>query len=184
MKLGLDIDDTICDTWQCVMPYMAEYYNIDYEYLKNLNKVYEEALGIDFKEYCRFAKRFYGDIVPNAKLKKDVIEVLTNLKKHNVEIIFITARSNNGFDDPYKTTYDYLINNKVPFDKLIVGCKDKASVCKKNNIDLFIDDSINNCISVSKEGIDALLFETNANKHVKKIKKVKNFKEIEKIVLR
>jgi len=184
MKLGLDIDDTICDTWESVIPYMAKYYNIDYEYLKNLNKVYEEALGIDFKEYCRFAKRFYGDIVPNAKLKNDVIEVLTNLRNHNVEIIFITARSNNGFDNPYKITYDYLVNNNVPFDKLIVGCKDKACVCIDNDIDLFIDDSINNCMSVLDKGIDVLLFETKANKHVKELKKVKNFKEIENIVLR
>lgn len=183
MRLGIDIDDTICDTWQYVMPYMAKYYDVDLDYLKKINKVYEEALNIDFDEYFRFAKKFYGSIIPTVPLKKDVVEVLTNLRSLGVEIIFITARSSNGFDDPYKISYDYLTSHNVPFDKLIVGNKNKGEVCKGENIDLFIDDSINNCRCVKKEGIDVLLFESVSNRDNNEFTKVGNWKQVEKIIM-
>ena len=182
MKIGIDIDDTICDTWQCVIPYISKYYNIDISYLNNLNKLYEDAVNISLNEYCIFAKKYYGLIIPSVPLKKDVNKVLNKFKELGYEIIFITARSTLGFDDPYKISYDYLIKNNVPFDKLIVGEKDKGKVCKDEHIDIFIDDSVDNCKNVSSYGIKVLLFETISNKDIKEFTKVKNWKQIEKII--
>lgn len=181
MKIGIDIDDTICDTWEYVMPYVAKYYNISYDDLKKSEKYYEKALDISLEEYCKFAKKFYDKITLNVPLKKDVVEVLNDLKNMGFEIIFITARSTLGYTNPYETSLKYLIKNNVPFDKLIVGKKDKKKICEEEKIDLFIDDSIENIKEVKKLNIDVLLFETKENKNTS-LKKVKNFKEIKNYI--
>ena len=31
MRIGIDIDDTICDTFDFVLPYCCKYYGVDYE---------------------------------------------------------------------------------------------------------------------------------------------------------
>lgn len=183
MKIGIDIDDTICDTWQYLLPYMSKYYNLKEEDVRKTNKYYYEALNITFDEYMKFAKKNYASLVPNVKLKKDVIKVITNLKNKGYEIIFITSRSKNGYKNPYKISYEYLKKNKIPFDKLIVGAKDKKDSCESEQIDIFIDDNLNNCKSVSKLNIKVILFETTENKNNNNFIKVKNWKEIEQLIL-
>ena len=53
-------------------------------------------------------------------------------------------------------------DNNINYDKLICSF-DKDKVCKNENIDLFIDDSIENCNKVSKLGIETLLFTSKSN---------------------
>ena len=35
MKIGVDIDDTMADTFDYLMPYIAEFFKIDIKYLKD-----------------------------------------------------------------------------------------------------------------------------------------------------
>ena len=37
MKIGIDIDDTMTDTFDYLMPYIAEYFKVDINYLKDNN---------------------------------------------------------------------------------------------------------------------------------------------------
>ena len=34
MRIGLDIDDTICDTFELVLPHICKYYNLNYSVFK------------------------------------------------------------------------------------------------------------------------------------------------------
>lgn len=178
MKIGIDIDDTICDTWEFLIPYLSAYFKINIEELRNSSLPYYEACHCTFDEYCVFAKKYYLKISQQYKLKDYVVEILNRLKKEGHHIIFITARSSAGFDDPYKASIDYLKNNKIPFDKLIVNAKDKARICVEEKIDLFIDDSINNCIAVSSKQIPVLLFNTSYNQNCLLFKRVFDWKEV------
>lgn len=40
MKIGIDIDDTMADTFEYLMPYIAEFFDVDIKYLKDNNISY------------------------------------------------------------------------------------------------------------------------------------------------
>lgn len=44
------------------------------------------------------------------------------------------------------------------FDKYYYAVEDKAEVCKKENIDVMIDDSNHNCKNTSENGIKTIYF--------------------------
>lgn len=177
MRIGLDIDDTICDTLEFVLPYCCKYYGINYEEIKNKN--YPVNYFIDNYGYYDFAKKYYDKLIPYVPLKKDVVKYLNKLKKRGHQIIFITARSNKGLDNPYQITYDYLVKNNVPFDTLITGAKDKDEVCIEEEIEIYIDNDSNNCLAVSNKGITTYLMDKQKNKN---FKVVKSFKQIYKLI--
>ena len=54
----------------------------------------------------------------------------------------------------------------IEYDKIIVNARDKAQICKKEKIDLFIDDSIQHCKRVNGGNIKTLLYTTIANQGV------------------
>ena len=182
MKIGIDIDDTICDTFKSVLPSVCKYYNYS---INEFEKMYEKDPDIFTKldDYSKYARIYYPKIIPNLPLFVNVREVIDKLKENN-KIIFITARSTLGFDNSYKISYDYLKANNIYFDELIVGSNNKYEICKKNDIDIFIDNSINNCKCVSKlDNVDVLLFENKYNKSCDKFKHVKNWDEIYDYIL-
>ena len=55
MKIGIDIDDTICNTWEFVKPYYEKKFNLD----KNIteNNSYFKALNCSLEEYYDFCKK-------------------------------------------------------------------------------------------------------------------------------
>ncbi len=184
MRIGIDIDDTICNTWDFVIPYLSRHFNISISNLKKSNKIYFEACNSTYLEYYEFAKKYYPTIALQYKIKHGVRKVIKKLREDGHEIIFITARSTNGFYDPYKTSLKYLEKHKIPFDKLIVDAKEKAPICLEEKIDLFIDDSVKNCLEVSSINIPVLLFSNKYNENCTLFKRVFNWKEIYKEIER
>lgn len=180
MRIGLDIDDTICDTFEFILPYCCKYYGISYEEAKKNNYSYEYF--INNYGYYDFAKKYYGKLISYVPLKKDVVKILNKLKKRGHEIIFITARSNSGFDNPYQITYDYLVKNNVCFDTLITEAKEKDKVCLDEEIDIYVDDSVNECLKIKKNNIKVFLGDTIYNKDNKDLKRVKNFRKLYRLI--
>ncbi len=62
-----------------------------------------------------------------------------------------------------------------------MGYLDKKEVAKENELDLFIDDSIKNCMELSSIGIKTFMMNTRVNEKIKcdNIERVFNWKEIE-----
>lgn len=180
MRIGIDIDETICDTFGFVLPYICKYFNLDYETVKKQDYSYEY---FEKKyDYYSFAKKYYKVLVPLVPLKNGVVKYLNKIKNRGHEIIFITARSEKGYDNPYQLTYDYLVKNNVPFDTLITNAYPKNVVCVDEKIDIFVDDSIRNCEDVSKAGINTYLFHHNHNKKCKSFRRIKNFRHLYKVI--
>lgn len=181
MRVGIDIDDTICNTFEYILPYACEFYKLNYEKLKK-EPISYSYFTKNYDDFYVFAKEFYCKIVPNIPLNKGVIKYLKKIKALGHEIVFVTARGKLGYDNPYQISYDYLVKNNVPFDALIVDAQDKGQVCLDEKIDLFFDDDINNYRSVELRGIDVYLLTIKANKKYQDVKRVKHFKQIYKIV--
>ena len=70
MNIGIDIDDTITETSDFLMPYVAKYFSIDLDYLKKNNICYNN-LPEEYKEKeVEFGKSTFGKVLLNVKLKQ------------------------------------------------------------------------------------------------------------------
>lgn len=76
-------------------------------------------------------------------------------------------------------SYNYLQKNGICFDKLYISGGTKKEFCEKENIDVFIDDSIRNCLCVKELGIDVLCFDPL---HDCDIYHVNNWDEVENYI--
>lgn len=157
MNIGIDIDDTVTFTYETLLNLIALKYGMNFDKLISKKPTYETFDKL-FPNYRNFVEENFPTVAKLVPLKNNVVEILNKLKKQGHKIIFISARNIEEYKDPYKISYEYLKANNVPFDKLIVNCKDKAKECILQNIDLFIDDNTGNCKAVKKVGIETWQF--------------------------
>lgn len=178
MKIGIDIDDTTTNTWECFIPHYHKIFQIPIENLK-LSKPYYEAVKdkISLEDYFEAVLPIYREQTPQVTLKENVKEIIDELYKLGHTVTFITARGRET-EDIYKTTKNYLDNHQIKYEKIIIDASDKAKFCLEENIDLFIDDSFKHCEAVSELGIDVLMYETAYNKEYKQFRHVKSWNEI------
>lgn len=175
MRIGIDIDDTITNSWESLIPLYRKIFGIKID--ENTEPYYgsvKDKMTLD--EFLEMGRK-YQDKMAEAPLKEDAYEILTKLKQEGHTIIFITARGK-SYTNAYKSTKKYLDKHHIPYDKLIVDTFDKSKACQEENIDLFIDDAKKHCEEVLSCGIDAIMMETSYNKKYKEFKHVKNWKEV------
>lgn len=180
MKIGIDIDDTLCETFETIYPYVLDFFKDSIPNLKNikLDKTLRKIVTNYGGDYTEFCKKYYDKLLINAKAKENASEVLKKLKKEGNEIIIITARTDKAYNYPYETSYQFLINNNIPFDKLIVGRIDKGKACVEEKIDVFIDDNLDNCYDIKNHGVNVILFDGPLNQDNNDFKRVRNFNEL------
>ena len=162
MRIGLDIDDTICNTNFVLMKYAYKYNEEteNRELLKYNTNDFSKVYGWNYKEVNSFFRKYYLDALKDIEPKFNVKEILTKLKNEGHEIIFITIRNDNeccGEDEAYRITEEWLKKYEIPYNELHIAISDKKSFCKENNIDVFMDDSEKNCIAVSELGIKTFI---------------------------
>lgn len=164
MKIGIDIDDTITDSWECLIPYYSRLFNIPEEILQNSKPYYYSIKDkISLEDYFEIMQPIYDKVIPNVNLLPNVKEVIDKLYTLGCQVYFITARGR-GHTDAYKDSKDFLDKYHIKYEKIITGKEEKASTCESEGIDLFIDDSYRHCLEVSKKGIDVLMHTTRYNK--------------------
>lgn len=145
MRIGIDFDNTIVNTKETVS-YFLEKYNF-------------EPFNTEEDKFTFYSK-YIEEIGPAISVKEDAIEVLNYLKQNN-ELYLITNRNNYYNPNYIEITKQYIKKHKIPIDNLYFDIYEKDKLCEDLGIDLFIDDDIDNCLSVDKCGIDVLLFGNN-----------------------
>lgn len=109
--------------------------------------------------------------------RKDAKEVIDKLKNERHTIYIITARDSEFHDDPYIYSKNWLDKNKIYYDKLIVNAREKGEVCKRENIDLYIDDQLENCLNIVNTGIQTIMI-TDKKYDYDNITMLKNWDDI------
>lgn len=185
MRIGIDIDDTMTfikdDLQEAAINYDKSLGNSGIP--KNNNYYVGKQFSWQKDEYRYFMGTIRKNVVCHAKLRNGLINVLTKLIAEGNEIIIITARSNIYYDNPLKMTLDWLKKEHIPYSKLIINVKNKADICIKEKIDIFLDDDINNCLNVHKTGIKTYIMDNIDNKlDNNEIKRVYDFNEFYKCV--
>ncbi len=174
MKIGFDIDDTLCDTNEKLIKYIKEYKPS----LIEINKDFKisKRFGISEDVEKSMLKLFYKKAINNAEPYENIVKFLKELHKDGHEIYLISAREN--INSIKKITKNWLKNNDIYYDKLLLGVKNKAKACSEKSIALYVDDDYRNCLSVSKLGIKTLMYEKEYNQDFKEITRIRNIVEI------
>jgi len=191
MNIGIDIDNTITEVQE-------ELNNAAYEYavklgkninnaenpledIKNNGDVYKKKFEFNYEELKYFLKNIQEEITNKAKPRVDSVEIIKKLREDGHKIFIITARDSEFHDDPYILSKKWLDKNNIEYDKLIVNAREKGIVCKNENIDVFIDDQLNNCLDVSKEGIKVIRI-SNENSNNKNIVDLSSWSKIYEVI--
>jgi uncharacterized HAD superfamily protein len=160
LSIGVDIDSTIN---------RAHFYDIIHgrELCKEFNHKCEEHLDeCDVKKMFNFSDELYKIYMIryfpwNCKFNEVEIgasEALRILSRKGYRIVIITARDDkyNKPGIPYtgdrmvRDTLDWLEENKIPYNDIIFGAKDKRKVCEENSIDVMVDDDPKHILNVSQ----------------------------------
>lgn len=152
MIIGVDIDDTLTIEHSLVIDYGTMYcnklgkYHLKTIYSPEIVEMFDWPLKVAHEFYYKYAETFAEyPAVPFAS------EVLNKLKQEGHQIYIITARKHNDEWFPKHIskrtelyTAEWLLKNKIPFDKIFFDAKDKGKVCEENNVDIMIDDNPQN----------------------------------------
>ncbi len=186
MNIGIDIDDTLTDIRyqlrEAALEYakkLGKHINLEYIEDKNNGNVYQQKYGFTYEELKYFLKNIQEEITKKAKPRADAVEIIKKLRTEGHKIYIITARDSEFHDDPYLLSKNWLEKNNIEYDKLIVNAREKAKICIQENIDLFIDDQLANCIKISNENINVIRITDYKEKHGNIVNKT-NWKEIYK----
>lgn len=179
MKLGIDIDDVLVDTSKLMLDYIKSINNNE-DILNHMEEIMRGEIPDNI--VSKFINSNIANILDNVQLKPNAKKVLEKLEKNN-EIVFITSRGDKKFKGTEEITLNYLKKNNIAYKKIIFNAYNKAKICKENNIDILIDDSVKLCEEAQKEGTKTILFTSIVNKNKQtNIKRVNNWLELEKII--
>lgn len=180
MRLGIDVDDTIAKTHQEIVRLALEY---DKKYVKGKGFKDRNALYLVDMFYWQVndAKRFIT-YLRNVNYYKD-LEVMDEANKYinmlydeGYEVFFITRRNDNI--RVRSITVDWLRRNSFKYHELILGAINKGEVCKRMDIDLFIDNDPVNIDDALDYGVRGLVITDTYNKDDNEYIRCNTWKEI------
>lgn len=159
MKIGIDLDGVVFDTEKEFRVYSELYDMLELKRnSKRDNKAltFQERFNWTEEEVSDFLKKYHNQIVIEANYLPGAKKILKQLKKDGHELIMITARG--GINKAMiQITEARLKQEEMDiFDKYYWATENKEEICKKENIDLMIDDYNKNCEKISKEKIKVI----------------------------
>ena len=176
MRIGIDLDGVIFDSEKEFRVYSELYDMID---LKQNSKTdnrelkFQDRFQWSEKQTKDFLKKYHKQIIEESNFIPGVKRILKLLKEDGHSLILITARG--GLNkDMIRITEERLKENEMYiFDKYYWATENKEEVCKKENIDIMIDDFCKNCENIANTKIktiylkDAPSYDLEENKYIK-----------------
>ena len=159
MKIGVDLDGVVFDTEKEFRVYSELYDMLE---LKRNSKIDNKALRFQERfnwteeETMKFLKKYHNQIVIEASYLPGAKRILKRLKEEGHELIIITARG--GINKAMiPITEGRLKQEEMDiFDKYYWATENKEQICKKEKIDIMIDDFDKNCHKISQEKIKVI----------------------------
>lgn len=181
MRIGIDLDNTITDLHKSIIKHGLIYNRkIGGNGIKNRDAYeIEEIFDWDKQDCINFRRYVTENILQDIDPREDVCKYLEKIKEEH-EIYIITARNNEEIKDIYAFTYNWLINKKIPFNKLIIEESDKGKACFDNNIDIYVDDLTEHLDKASKKVSKVYIFNNvfNNTKENSKYERLYSFEDL------
>ena len=183
MKIGIDLDGVVIDSETTFRTY-EEIFDIDT--LKGNNLIdrqepkFQSRYNWTVEQEQEFIEKYFLKVSKESGLMSGFLGAYNLLKNKEHEFIVITARG--GFVKEMKDDAIRLLEeNGIKFDKYYWHVEDKLEICKKENIDIMIDDDWRIIKRLSENNIKTLYFrDTNLRKLEENeyIKEVNNWGDI------
>lgn len=142
MKIGIDLDGVVIDSETTFRTY-EEIFDIDV--LKGNNLINKEEPKFQARynwtneQEKEFIEKYFMTVSKESNLMSGFIGTYNLLKEQGHEFVVITARG--GFIKEMKDDAIRLLEeNNIKFDKYYWNVEDKLEICKKEKLDLMIDD--------------------------------------------
>lgn len=159
MKIGIDLDGVIYDSEKDYRIYQELYdmTELQGKSIKNEQEVrIQKRFNWSAETIEDFFERYNEKVVREANYMPGAKMILKKLKEEGHELIIITARGEYKPSIIELTEERFEKDNIKIFEKCYYQVKDKAEICKKENIDLMIDDSNVNCKNTSSNNIKTI----------------------------
>lgn len=178
MRIGIDLDDTICRTTEMVNDKMKEYAKKkNFDILDIMN---DEEIKLDF------FNEYLPDIYRNVQVKRNARDVMRRLKSKGNELFLITARTNSlvpSVKNVADITEEWLSENDILVDGIFSSAygEDKAQIMKREKIDIMVDDDPYNYKMIVSNGGRCILFD-DREKYDLKENYATSWLEVEKFI--
>lgn len=187
MKIGIDLDGVVIDSETTFRTY-EEIFDIDILKGNNLANKEEPKFQARYhwtdEQQKQFIEKYFLRVSKESNLMSGFIGVYNLLKNQGHEFVVITARG--GFVKEMKDDAIRLLEeNNIKFDKYYWHIDDKLEICKKENVDIMIDDDWKIVKKLADNQVKTLYFrDTNLVKLEENeyIKEVNNWGEIYRII--
>lgn len=189
MKIGLDLDGVVIDSETTFRTY-EEIFDIDALKTNNLinreEPKFQERYNWTDEQEKEFIQKYFMTVSKESNLMSGFLGTYRLLKEQGHEFVIITARG--GFIKEMKDDALRLLEeNGVKFDKYYWKMNDKLDVCKKEKIELMIDDDWRIIKKLSENKIKTLYFRDTNLKRLeenKYIKEVNNWGDVYRYIRR
>lgn len=190
MNIGIDIDDTIAISTEKWIETALKYEEKHPSIIKIKNKKFynltshrwlEEFFLWEKEVKEKFFTEYSNKVLKSLEAKENASKVINKLYEEGNNIFIVTARHPIGENsDIYNITKEWLVKNNIKYSKIFFNAGNiKLDICKKEQIDIFIDDSYSICKELNKNNIPVLLMKNKYNNIDDfKITKVENWNEI------
>lgn len=150
MRIGINLDNTICKTDEEILKY-------EKPYLRK-RRILHEDLWNDSLYRIRFLEKNLRDIYKTATLKPGIKSALKYLKQKN-EVFIVTSRDDFFVEEIQNDTIKYLIRESIVVDGIFFNIKDKLKLCKEEKIDVLIDDDVTILKKIRTKKIRCILYD-------------------------
>ena len=189
MKIGIDLDGVVIDSETTFRTY-EEIFDIDALKTNNLinreEPKFQERYNWTDEQEKEFIQKYFMTVSKESNLMSGFLGTYRLLKEQGHEFVIITARG--GFIKEMKDDALRLLEeNGVKFDKYYWKMNDKLDVCKKEKIELMIDDDWRIIKKLSENKIKTLYFRDTNLKRLeenKYIKEVNNWGDVYRYIRR
>ncbi len=183
MKIGIDLDGVVIDSETTFRTY-EEIFDIDTLNGDNLidreEPKFQSRYNWTKEQEQQFIDKYFMIISKESNLMSGFVGVYKLLKAQGHEFVVITARG--GFIPEMKDDAERVLNeSNIKFDKYYWNVNDKLEICKKENVDIMIDDDWRIVTKLAQNNIKTLYFRDTNLKRLEEnqyIKEVNNWGDI------
>lgn len=119
MNIAIDIDDTLTNSFDYFIPYVAEFFCTSEKSLKKKNISYCNFPQEWKEDEIKFCQSYFDKVVESTPFKNNAAKIVQKLHTLGHKIVIITGRNNTLYTDPYSTTKKELEKGNIIYDRLI-----------------------------------------------------------------
>ncbi len=159
MRIAVDIDDTLStlDRLKAGTAYLVRQ-NLPIRVKDENAHLLQGVFDWTEEEAIAFLRGGGITLFTDAPVRDGARETLSRLREEGHEIVIITARKKEWFQNAEKVSRDWLEKRRIPYDEIVTDEEEKGKYCVEHGIGIIVDDNLQTCMNAQSLGVNAVLF--------------------------